>query len=88
MKTAVIFADGVKQIMFTPENDSEKFALSLITSDDNIELLLKTGDFYDNNNSGNSVFSANLSKCRGGYLRIYEDHGESRILVLSPKDKK
>ncbi len=85
MKTAVIFADGVKQIMFTPENDSEKFALSLITPEDDIELLLKRGGFYSSS-GGDKPFTAHISQCQDGYLRVYDDY-ESRILVLKPKNK-
>lgn len=83
MKTAVIFSDGVKQIIFTPETDDEKFALNLITADDDIELLVKNGGFGDN---GNKPFSAQVSMCQGGYLRLYQDT-DSRIFVLTPRKK-
>lgn len=85
MKTAIIFSDNIKQIVFTPENDQEKYALSLLTPDDDIELLLTNGNMF--NDRGNKPFTANISQCKGGYLRVYEDN-ESRILVLKPKDKK
>jgi hypothetical protein len=85
MKTAVIFADNVKQIVFTPENDQEKYALSLISADNDIELLIKEGSFGSLNEY--KPFSANVNMCRGGYLRVYEDN-ESRILVLKPKEDK
>jgi len=47
METAIILADGIKQIMFTPENDSEKAALELITPLDDISLEMKRGTLYD-----------------------------------------
>lgn len=81
MKTAVIFADGVKQIVFTPENDDEKYALSLLTPSDDIELLITSGTFGDGRNS---PFTANVEMCKAGYLRVFSDN-ESRILVLKPK---
>ena len=90
MKTAVIFADNVKQIVLTPENKDEKYALSLITSNDDIELLVQDGKMHDYGYSTapqRRPFTATVSECMGGFLRIYEDE-ESRILVLKPKKKK
>ena len=90
MKTAVIFADNVKQIVLTPENKDEKYALSLITSNDDIELLVQNGKMHDYGYSmepQQRPFTATVSECMGGFLRIYEDE-ESRILVLKPKKKK
>jgi hypothetical protein len=84
MKTAVIFSDGIKQIVFTPENDDEKYALSLITPKDDIDLLVFTGSMYSD--SLPKPFAANITMCRGGYLRIFND-SDSRILVLKPKEK-
>lgn len=81
MKTAVIFADGVKQIVFTPESKEEKYALSLLTPKDDIELLITSGTVGD---SHHKPFTANVSQCEGGYLRVFSDT-ESRILVLKPK---
>lgn len=81
MKTAIIITEGIKQIMFTPENDSEKQALKLITPDDNIELAVKKGSFhYDYDRpAGYSV-----DMCRGGYLRAWTSE-DSVMLVLTPK---
>lgn len=84
MKTAIIFADGVKQIMFTPENDDEKQALQLITPNDNIELTLHTGSFGEQRFR---PFTASINKCQGGFLRVFDD-SQSIFLVLTPKTKK
>ena len=84
MKTAVIFTDGIKQIVFTPETKEEKYALSLITSNDDIELLVKSGSI---GSKYNEPFTANIDMCKGGYLRLFSDE-ESRILILKPKEKK
>jgi len=83
MKTAIIFADGLKQIMLTPENDDEKMALALITPNDDIELAVHTGSFGERHMR---PFTASINKCRGGYLRVFETQ-ESIMLVLKPKDK-
>jgi hypothetical protein len=83
MRTAVIFSDGVKQIVFTPENDSEQYALSLITPGDDIELLVETGSFGEQHYK---PFTRSVSQCQGGWLRLYQDK-DSRILVLKPREK-
>lgn len=86
MKVAIIFTDGVKQINFTPENESEKQALKMITPDDNIELAVKTGSFIDSHNKPNP-YSVEINMCRNGYLRAFSSE-ESIMLILTPKDKK
>lgn len=84
MKTAIILVDNIKQIVFTPENETEKRALAMFSADDNIELLIKSGTIGD---QYNRPFTANVDMCEGGYLRIFGDD-ESRIFVLKPKTKK
>ena len=84
MKTAIIIADGVKQIMFTPETPSEKLALSMITLDDNITIETKTGTFYSHTPLCAQGYT--VQKCQGDYLRAYEST-ESLMLVLTPKEK-
>ena len=83
MKTAVVFTNGIKQIMLTPENESEAFALKMITPQDDIELQIKKGRF--SNEPTSKGFE--VSMCRGGYLRAFEDE-HSLMLVLKPKQKK
>lgn len=84
MKIAIIFTDGAKQINFTPENESEKQALKMITPDDDIELAVKAGSFTD---AHNKPYSVELNMCRNGYLRAFSSE-ESIMLVLTPKEKK
>ena len=86
MKTAIIIADGLKQIMLTPENESEKMALKMITPDDNISLEVKTGTLYDGYSTPKCARGYIVQKCRGDYLRAF-DNEESLMLVLTPKDK-
>jgi len=82
MKTAILITDGVKQIMFTPENDSEKQALKFISADDDIHTVVKIGQFSQKP----EVFGANIFECRGGYYRA-EESEDSVMFVLTPKDK-
>lgn len=85
MKTAIVFADGIKQIVLTPENDDEKQALKLITPNDDISLAVKTGTFIDKH--AEKPFHAVINCCQGGYLRAFSDE-ESIMLVLTPKPTK
>jgi hypothetical protein len=84
MRCAVVISEGVKQIMFTPENKSEKLALGMIDVDDDITVERKKGTFYTGFNDEGRV-GYNVALCRGGYLRAYED-SESLMLVLKPKE--
>ena len=83
MKTAILITDGVKQIMFTPENDNEKQALKMISPDDEIHTVIKDGTF----SSINGIFGANVYMCQGGYMRA-EENESSVMFVLTPKEKK
>lgn len=83
MKVVIIFADGVKQINFTPENDDEKQALKLITPNDNIDLAVKYGSFGEEHFK---PFGVEFNKCVGGYLRTYSND-ESIMLILTPKEE-
>lgn len=84
MKTAIIFSDGIKQIMFTPENDSEKQALKLITPNDDIELALMQGNFHSQGEP--KPFAKTINSCQGGYLRAFTSE-DSIMLVLTTKKK-
>ncbi len=80
MKTAILITEGVKQIMFTPENDAEKEALSYISPNDNVHVVIKQGTFSERP----EVFGAQVYECRGGYFRA-EDQKDSVMFVLTPK---
>ena len=86
MKTAIIIADGIKQIMFTPENDSEKQAIKLITSDHNVSVEFKETRFYNDGQSPECARGYIIEKSAGGPLRAYENE-ESLMLVLTPRIK-
>ena len=81
MKTSILLADGVKQIMFTPETENEKQALGLITPDDNIHTVIHRGAFYNEP----QVFGVNVFKCQGGWMRA-ENSEDSVMFVLTPKE--
>jgi predicted transcriptional regulator len=86
MKTAIIIADGVKQIMFTAENKAEETALSMITENDEISIEMKEGTLYDGG-TPKSAHGFTVQSCEGGYLRAYPDK-RSLMLVLKPKKEK
>lgn len=87
MKVAIVISDDVKQIVFTPENDSERQALRMISPNDNIDLAIKEGKMFDYYAGDNTKpFHGNFSRCGGGWLRMYEDK-ESVMLILTPKEK-
>ena len=79
MKCAIVLTDGIKQIMLTPENDSEKSALKMITCDDDITIETKWGTFYDSRPLGYEI-----NECMGGYLRRFRSD-DSLMLVLRRK---
>lgn len=83
MKAAIIIADGVKQIMFTPENDSERQALKLITPNENISVDIRKGSFYNSQPPSSAGYV--VAMCKGDFLRAY-DCEDSLMLVLRPKE--
>jgi hypothetical protein len=85
MKCAVIFAEGIKQVMLTPENKEEEFALKLITVDDEITVEAKPGTLYDGT-PPDSARGYTGAMCQGGYIRMFESKS-SLMLVLKPKPK-
>jgi len=84
MKTAILIANGVKQIMLTPENDTEREALSYISPDDDIHTVIKKGDFYGKGED--EIFGVDVYKCQGGWMRA-ENNRDSIMFVLTPKKK-
>lgn len=80
MKCSIVISEGIKQVMFTPETESEKQALSMLTGDDNIEVAIKKGRFTDKREH----YGYSVAQCQGCYLRVWEDDN-STMLVLAPK---
>ena len=84
MKTSILITAGVKQIMFTPENDNEREALKYISPNDDIHTVIKTGSFHDNEEE---IFGVDVYECQGGYYRA-ENKADSVMFVLTPKKNK
>jgi len=82
MKTAILITEGVKQIMFTPENDAEKEALNYISPNDDIHTVIKRGTFSDKP----EIIGLDVYECQGGYYRAQEQKG-SVMFVLTPKKR-
>lgn len=80
MKLSVVIAEGVKQVMMTPENDHEREALKWINPTDDIEIATKFGT-YD---SEPTHVAYNSSLCQGGYVRRFAEES-SLMFVLTPK---
>ena len=80
MKISIVIAEGEKQIMMTPETDTERQALKFITPNDNIEIATQWGT-YDNEPSH---FSYNTSKCQGGHFRRFAEK-DSLMFILKDK---
>ena len=83
MKTAILIADGVKQIMLTPETEAEKEALSYISPSDKIHTVIKRGTFHEDP----EIFGVDVYECQGEYYRARNDSG-SVMFVLTPKEEK
>lgn len=79
MKLSIVIAEGVKQVMMTPESDHEKEALKWISSTDKIEIAQHWGTYDDQPKH----FSYNTGKCREGYLRRFAEK-DSLMFVITP----
>lgn len=82
MKISIVISEGEKQIMMTPETDTEKEALKFITPKDDIEIATHWSTFDDSP----SIYSSNVSKCRGGNFGRFAEE-DSLMFVLKPKIK-
>lgn len=80
MKLSIVIADGVKQVMMTPETDHERMALKWISPTDDIEIATKQGTYDDKPNH----YSYNSEMCKGGYLRRFAEE-DSLMFVLKEK---
>lgn len=82
MKCAIIIADGVRQVMMTAENASEQQALDIIKAPgQNVSIDFKEGTLYDS--VPPSAFGFTIAKCKGGFLRAFEESKTSLMIVLT-----
>lgn len=84
MKVSILISEGVKQIIFTPTSDHEREVLSHIDPEDQIHTVVKKGEFVG---SEDHVLGYEIFETRGGYYRA-EEHRESLMFVVTPKEKK
>lgn len=83
MKLSIVIAEGIKQVMMTPENDQERDALKWITPSDDIEIATVWGTYDDEP----SPYSYNTGMSKGGNLRRFAEK-DSLMFVLTPKEEK
>ena len=83
MKLSIVLAEGVKQIMMTPDTEYEKEALKHIAPNEEYKVASMIGTYDDKPNH----FSYNSSKCKGGYVRRFAEK-DSLMFVLTPKKDK
>jgi len=71
MKISILIADGVKQIMLTPETDHEKQALKYIQPDDTLVAKTKWGAFTGEK----EIVGVSVDMCQGGSDASIESYG-------------
>lgn len=83
MKCAMVYADGCRQIMLTPENGVEKQALNAMRTDSGecIEVVMRQGTFDDDI----SPAHYHVSRCQGGFFRRFADH-ESLMIEITESE--
>lgn len=81
MKAAIVIAQGIKQVMLSPESEEEKFILSAFTKDQAIDLEIKTGSFV----TMHERVGYEIGMCKGGHLRAFSND-DCVMLVLKPKE--
>lgn len=82
MKISIVLAEGVKQIMFSPETDHEKNALKWIAPGDKATVAAQWGTYDREPNH----YSYNSSRCEGGYIRRFAEK-DSLMFVIEDSSK-
>jgi len=84
MKISIVFTEGAKQIMMTPQTEHEKAALKHIAPDDELKVVGRWGSF----GLGHSEHvSYSVGKCQGGYYRPFHED-DSMMFVIEEKPAK
>lgn len=82
MKISIVLAEGIKQIMFTPETDHERGALKWIAPGDKATVAAQWGT-YDNEPRH---YEYNSGMCQGGYVRRFAEK-DSLMFVIKEEEK-
>lgn len=89
MKISIVFTEGAKQIMMTPETDHERKALKFIAPNSELKVVSKTrigwGTFGDDDKN---YAEYQVSKCRGGYYRAFETKDSLMFVIEEPSSQK
>ena len=83
MKSAIVITDQCKQVVLTPENETDKAVLSAFKVKDKDKIQIYVGSFYDTDTSPYyaTYKSSHLQRCEGGWVREYRD-SDSVIIVV------
>ena len=66
MKFAYYLTEGVEQFVLTPENDTERKLVDMLTSRDGVDVSILKGQFY---------------QCRGGWVRQGPGEDSALVVV-------
>jgi hypothetical protein len=84
MKISIVFTEGAKQIMMTPETDHEKQALKYIAPDDELKVVSqKWGSFVEKREH----VDYQVAKCQGGYYRLFNSEDSLMFVIEKSQEK-
>lgn len=97
MKSAIVIAEGVKQVMLVAESEAEKGILKILGEEgQEMSVEFKQGSFYARG-VPQSALAFRVRECQAGYLRAYPLEGsgydsdstdvQGLMIVLRPKAK-
>jgi hypothetical protein len=86
MKASLVITNDVRQVILSPENETEKKILSAIKGTEKADVDIHVGSFWDGSMYGHSYKSSRLQACQGGWTREYSD-ADSVILVIKDAEK-
>ena len=82
MKISIVISNDEKQIMMTPETDTECQALKMIAPEDTLVVATKWGTFDDKP----TVASFQVEKCKGGYYRRFAEQDSLMFIIEKKKE--
>lgn len=84
MKITVLFVEGAKQIIMTPETKHEKEALQHIAPGDRLSPVLKTTTYFGTFADKFEHVHYSIGKCLAGWYRPFPDN-DSLMFVIEPQ---